>query len=190
MFLISYHCISIILMKTKQGFMFRVLLFFTRIAGKELVKVSLEVPCVGHAASWVKHQIQVTQWKLEICEMETSVKWIVERWKGDGWSYQEGWWSKGYGKRKGSGNGTCWRITWVAEACGCPGHPAGLGRAVCSGATSCREKPSDTNSRARKVRWASRQAASLRLPWRPDSDSVCRLPHFLLGGWKLSSWFL
>lgn len=29
--------------------------------------------------------------------METSVKWIVERWKGDGWSYQEvvrGLWEK------------------------------------------------------------------------------------------------
>lgn len=54
-------------------------------------------------------------------------------------------WSEGYGKRKGSGSGTCWKMTWVAEACGCPGHPAGLGRAVCSGATSCGEKPSDTN---------------------------------------------
>lgn len=41
---------------------------------------------------------------------------------------------------KGTESRTCWTTWWMTEAFGCPRHPADLGRAVWSVATSCGQK--------------------------------------------------
>lgn len=120
-----YCCLSIILMKPKQGFIFHVLLFFVRTAGKELVKVSLisalhRLHChLSETPDTSKTTQTGNLGNRNSCEID---HWAVER----RWVViPKGLVVKGlWGKERHSGR-TRWRMLWAAEPCGCPGHPDG-----------------------------------------------------------------
>lgn len=174
MFLISYHCISIILMKTKQGFMFRVLLFFTRIAGKELVKVSLIStlcgPCCQLSETPDTSDTMKTGnlWNGNFCEMdcrEVERRWVVIPRGGQ----------RAMGKGRAVGVGLVGRRHGWQRPVAAPVILLAWAELFALGLPPV-EKNLPTPTRARKVRWASRQAASPRLPWRPDSDRFAGFP--------------
>lgn len=155
-----HRCLSIILMKPKQGFIFHVLLFFVRTAGKELVKVFLISALHRLHCQLSETPDQATQCKLEICETGNSCeidhRAVERRWvvtpkvlvlKGL-WGKERRWNQNSLEDAMGS---RALQLPWARQQQGqaCQGS----GRAICSRATSCGEKSSsDSNKGTRKVR--------------------------------------